>query len=405
MIELTSNQLIFRFPEIHPECSLTITLHRTLRIPDDGREYPLPPSLGHFPAVHVDDYASRVPKKWLGRGGIAIPMWQSEAMWLQFSPSRPSDRGSPWPFAVKVACGKVSAVTGKKWSKKLSVDDYLVCPLQPWLDGFATEEGQIKQFVAAALGLGATVEGQITGKEEFGGVQLEVIPMAFEEFDKRFPKLPPVNLGGTRILRGMSFGAQESGNWTLSSCNGSNISYTNTSNLSDSLVGAAYSCNNVSLNAQSERSEYYSPQLTNEFIELPEAGASLDMGMGMGGRMKQQIFKDPYGLAVWSKDQKARIFIHMCNSLGWKHLTGKEPPTLPLTAANYTAAGMPWFHFYEEGAKSQQGTKELKKVKSMAEIAAKKKLPLLPENQPANIPMSQTIGIKQKGVRSGSWVK
>ena len=79
MIELTSNQLIFRFPEIHPECSLTITLHRTLRIPDDGREYPLPPSLGHFPAVHVDDYASRVPKKWLGRGGIATVQGQSGA--------------------------------------------------------------------------------------------------------------------------------------------------------------------------------------------------------------------------------------------------------------------------------------------------------------------------------------
>jgi hypothetical protein len=83
------------------------------------------------------------------------------------------------------------------------------------------------------------------------------------------------------------------------------------------------------------------------------------------------------------------LFIHLCNSLGWRHLTNKEPPTVPLTAANYTSSGFPWFEYYEENASVQKGTSTLKKVKSVAEFSKKKKIPLLPENQSVNIPTVQ----------------
>jgi len=55
---------------------------RTLRIPDDGDEYPLLPGLGSFPPRHIDEYASTLPAKWLSRGGLLLPMWQSQALWL-----------------------------------------------------------------------------------------------------------------------------------------------------------------------------------------------------------------------------------------------------------------------------------------------------------------------------------
>jgi hypothetical protein len=54
------------------------------------------------------------------------------------------------------------------------VQDYLTVPPQPWLDGIATGKGVIRQFVAMPLGMGYTVEGQLTGEERFGGIQLEV---------------------------------------------------------------------------------------------------------------------------------------------------------------------------------------------------------------------------------------
>jgi hypothetical protein len=85
MIELKDDKLIFSFPEVHPDARLTITFKRTLRIPDDGTDYPLPPGLGDFPLRHVDDYAAKVPEKWLTRGGVMLPMYQSEAMWIRFS--------------------------------------------------------------------------------------------------------------------------------------------------------------------------------------------------------------------------------------------------------------------------------------------------------------------------------
>jgi len=42
MIELSNSQLVFRSPEVHPDAVRRIELQRTLRIPDDNRDYPLP---------------------------------------------------------------------------------------------------------------------------------------------------------------------------------------------------------------------------------------------------------------------------------------------------------------------------------------------------------------------------
>ncbi|MCJ7532589.1 MAG: hypothetical protein MUO64_16365 [Anaerolineales bacterium] len=71
----------------------------------------------------------------------------------------------------KVAVGKVNAVSAKPWEQKLlpGEDDYLVCLPQPWLDGINAGEGYIRQFVAMPLGMGYTVEAQVTGEEKFGG--------------------------------------------------------------------------------------------------------------------------------------------------------------------------------------------------------------------------------------------
>ena len=74
MLELKDNQLIFKFADVHPEAELTITFQRTLRIPDDGRTWPLPPGLGHFPIEPVDDHAGVVPRAWIRHGGVMLPM-------------------------------------------------------------------------------------------------------------------------------------------------------------------------------------------------------------------------------------------------------------------------------------------------------------------------------------------
>ena len=149
----------------------SIEFQRTLRIPDDGKDYPLPPGLGRFPLRHVDDHAARLPEAWRRRGGVMTPMHQAEALWINFH--------SRYPFAVKVATGKVCAITGDVWVNHLNrgPQDYLVLPDQPWLDGYCVEKGIIRQFVAMPLGEGYTVEEQLTGAARHGGLQIVAYPM------------------------------------------------------------------------------------------------------------------------------------------------------------------------------------------------------------------------------------
>jgi hypothetical protein len=162
----------------------SVGFERTLRIPDDGREYPLPPSLGRFPIRRVADHADRVPAAWRTHGGVFLPMYQREAMWLSF-------HAAHWrPNAIKVAVGKVNALSGESYHQRLTTaaQDYVVTPPQPWLDGINAGAGFIKQFVAMPLGSGLTIEGQITGEETHGGLQL----VCFAPKAGRFPEQPPI---------------------------------------------------------------------------------------------------------------------------------------------------------------------------------------------------------------------
>jgi hypothetical protein len=179
MIELRDDQLIFRFPEVHDHARLSIDFQRTLRIPDDDREYPLPAGLGRFPVRHVDDCAERVPGPWLEHGGVMLPMYQSEALWINFH--------GRYPCAVKVTAGKINAVTGEAYRPGLhrGPQDYAVIPQQPWLDGFCVSRGVIRQFVAMPLGAGYSAEEQITDAAEHGGLQIHVYPLKAEYFDQR----------------------------------------------------------------------------------------------------------------------------------------------------------------------------------------------------------------------------
>ncbi|MGW0562457.1 hypothetical protein ACWDZ4_18005 [Streptomyces sp. NPDC003016] len=144
---------------------------RTLRLPGKGT-HPLPPGLGDFPLRRVEDYAGAVPREWSARGGVMLPVYLREAMWLSFA-------GTAEPGALQVGVGKVCAVSGKAWSGRLSRNpqNYLALPRQPWLDGINSGTGTVRQFVAVPLGMGATVEGQVTGEEKWGGLQLQAWPL------------------------------------------------------------------------------------------------------------------------------------------------------------------------------------------------------------------------------------
>jgi hypothetical protein len=325
MIELKENSLAFSFPEIHPSAKVQITFKRTLRIPDDGKDYPLPPGLGNFPLVHVEDYSRRVPASWKEHGGVILPMYQSEALWINFSGHYDKDREVKYPFAIKIATGKINAVSGQEWTPGLHRSprqDYVVVPIQPWIDGYCVDKGVIRQFVAMPLGEGYTAEEQVSGKCEYGGIQIMAIPMKKEVFERRFPVVPK-RFEGARYS-----------------------------------ITAHASARFVTSRAQA-------------------------MGLAPGGRMKQEILQDKYDLEDWDLDSKSRCFVHIANSQNWHQITGRNPPTLPPAAAEYNKQGLPWFDYYSD-AKPVDGSELLGAMQSVLDVGKAKVAMSLPENQGFN---------------------
>jgi hypothetical protein len=100
-------------------------------------------------------------------------MHRSEAMWMAF------DCG-PRPCAILVGTGGINALSGEPWEDRLRHEpqNYLVCPDQPWLDGFKTAHGTVRQFVAMPLGQGYTVGEQLsrTASRELHVVVYEARP-------------------------------------------------------------------------------------------------------------------------------------------------------------------------------------------------------------------------------------
>lgn len=378
-LELNANQSL----DGH-QAKLNINFMRTLRIPDDNKKYNLPPGLGSFPLKHVEDYKN-VPENWQEHGGIFLPMYQSEALWLRFD--------CQWPFAIKVAAGKINAVSGEQWQadlaksieqqpqiahdlllrspeeqnkyeedykkitsavlpvKKESNHDYMVAPKQPWLDGFNVGKGLIRQFVAMPLGDGYSVEEQITGKAEHGGIQIIAYPMKAEYY-KRI-------LDEQAKSRSIYAGA--------------------------SLNGGLEMCASASVASKGV---------------LRSATAKPQMGLGAGGFMKQEIYDDPYGIDAWDTTKPIRIFVHLLNSLEYQNVTGEAPPTKPLGPKEYSQYNYPWFDYYSDG-KVLDGSDKLAKVDSIASLGVKKDENPLEDNTSIPTPKPHIIG--QKSIKNGNW--
>jgi hypothetical protein len=344
MIELQSGRLVFSFLEVHPQATLRIDFLRTLRIPDDGKSYPLPPGLSRFPLQHVDDFLDAVPAAWKEHGGVMLPMYQAEALWLKFQSDNVEGRWTGYPFAVKVATGKINAVSGQPWSDGLHREpqDYLVAPGQPWLDGYCVKKGYIRQFVAMPLGAGYSAEEQLSGQAKHGGLQILVHPMKRDAFERYFPIVDEEEFESFEELDCEAYGDQED---------------------------------------------------------------SLCMALAPGGLMAQKIYVDRFKLDDWDISQRGRCFVHIVNSLVWRSLTGMNPPTPPPTAKEYTKAGLPWFDYYDEKLDALDGSAVLDNMQSVAARASKKGEVPLPENESVvpGVVVKLRAGLKKDQVREGQF--
>ena len=338
MIELQDDTLAFSFPEVHPLAKCAVDFQRTLRIPDDNRRYPLPAGLGLFPVHHVDDYAYRLPETWRRHGGVFLPMYQSEALWVNFH----GNFFHSYPCAIKVAAGKINAVSGTPWQLPLVEEpqDYVVAPGQMWLDGFAVAAGLIRQFVAMPLGEGYTAEEQITGEADHGGLQIVVYPMKralYEEIE--------------------AARARERERWL---------------------------------------------HVEDSGIRFSRSSPRHEMGLAPGGLMTQHIEADRYGIEAWEQTAGVRCFVHITNSLTYHAITGHRPPQQPPTAKAYTQAGIPWFKYYDADKRALPGSSLLASLDSLATKFFKKNQSVLPGNEPVK-PKTVISLVNTAKVREGDF--
>ncbi|CAM1504856.1 Fc.00g024470.m01.CDS01 [Cosmosporella sp. VM-42] len=159
---------------------LDIAFNRTLRLPEDGKLHDQPAGLGRIPVMNIASISKKLQNSrndslidMAKKGGVFFPLYQREAMFISF-------KAAVGSFAVRTFVGGVNAVSGLPWnappSKRSSKQDYISVPPQKFLDGIAVGQDTVKQFIAMPLGSGYSVEKQVTGKEDVGGIQVEIVP-------------------------------------------------------------------------------------------------------------------------------------------------------------------------------------------------------------------------------------
>ncbi|MFF8941923.1 hypothetical protein ACF1A5_06515 [Streptomyces sp. NPDC014864] len=332
---------------------------RTLRLPERGT-HPLPPGLGEFPVRRVADFPDTVPGQWRSRGGVMLPVYLREAMWLSFA-------GSTEPAALQVGVGKVCAVSGRPWSDRLSrrPQNYVVLPRQPWLDGINSGKGTVRQFVAVPLGLGATVEGQVTGEEVWGGVQLQSFRLRDEELAK----------------------------WRAE----------------EELRRAARARARPAIGGHGAAFPMAAPPAPGAFPAPAAPGAApgagrprpaAAMGLGVGGSMRQEVYRDERPLASWSEEPAGRVFVHLVTPPEWRRITGEAPPPSPVDRAAYTRAGLPWYDYYDEDAEDLAPTETLSGVRPAGDWLGDDHEPWQPPSPHQVTPLKDAPG---KPVEDGDW--
>jgi len=274
-----------------------VSFHRTLRVPDDGKSYPLPPSFGRFPLYACSQYPRRLPAEWSDSASFFIALYQREALWLGF------DAPSWHPSALVIGADGINAITGERWDNPLcsAPQNYLVVPEQPWLDGVRTRGGRVSQFIAMPKGEGYTLAEQLKHGGH-PGIQLR----AHEAKAGRFPDHPPALAADTPM-----------------------------------------------------RMRTPAPSL----------------GIAAGGKIIQKIYPDSYGRNTWKTKGTTSAQIHIVNSTQFTSITGRPPPPSPISAADYTKLGLPWFELYDEEFRDIGAHPALKRVKSIGAVDAEKHLP------------------------------
>ncbi|OAG42872.1 hypothetical protein AYO21_02823 [Fonsecaea monophora] len=425
---------------------LEIVFHRTVRMPDDEKLHQLPGSLGAFPLYSVEGYADKLPSAIVQAGGVFMPMWQREALWISLE-ARIGTR-----YALRFSVGRINAVSGEKMDqeKDISADgqrvqDYVVVPGQEWLDGICVAPGIVRQFVAMPLGSGYTVEGQKTGEEKHGGLQIEIIP-AFQErlrtwakdqtgdisaSDLEYGRLnehsTPRQLGlgvGNTIrlypekaveyvpatVADMVGGAQVDedcpGAFQFNNHSGTRVAGTE-SVLADHRFEQMMATSSAYTRGESLSMAHPAPAAADEGFGAGEFEAATyqdmsrepqmnaaeskptittkdlkAMGLAAGGKLVQDIYRDHNPASIWNTEAARLVHVHILDPASCEAVTHVVPPPPPIDAMGYVEEGGAFF-VVEEQPENRVDGGDFDNVKSVSAMDQQKGVQSEPSLDPS----------------------
>ncbi|KIM75941.1 hypothetical protein PILCRDRAFT_826774 [Piloderma croceum F 1598] len=397
-----------------------IQFHRTLRVPDDAKNYLLPPGLGTFPLIPATRFSQNLPSSISSRGGVIMPMLQREALWISFQGSK--------DCAIKVSVGGINAITGLPRDKSppsTSTQDYVVGSAQLWLDGICTAPGEVRQFVAMPLGHGYTIEEQITGQAKQGGIQIDVFPhlnscvtfrsdlglalnitsspldlriangqridmhvksqpiVLLEDYAKFVNRKPVIRAFACKSAR--AFATEFGLRIFIKTLTGKTI-ILDGCHLDDTVTNIKERLQEKEcIPVDQQRLIFAGQPLKNDhklsdynvetestlhlILRLRGGGIlPLDeprMGVAAGGRISQKIYKDINLTKCYDNENPERLWVHTVTSTAWEMITGVVPPLSPIVPGTYKAYRYPWFCLYDEKMPALPSTGRFNNIRSV----------------------------------------
>ncbi|APA14256.1 hypothetical protein SS1G_11945 [Sclerotinia sclerotiorum 1980 UF-70] len=322
--------------------SMKISFRRTIRVPDDGNNYQLPPDLGKFRIYDIDEFTEKLPIELVRKGGVFIPIW------------------------LKVYAGGINVISGENKYEptgsegaatgKGSYQNYLRVPGQEWLDGIVKSDGTVKQFVAVPTGSGYSVEAQITGYEKIAGLQFEIIPLRAEPelnlqvFFKTLTGKTIYTSVGSRetiellkdsvfIIEGIPAnqqrlifgGKQLEDQDTLWDCN---IAEGATIHMVLKLRGGGHG----------QLEDVKQMEETEESLKEQR----YELALAPGGSIHQAIRKDNLHKNRYDEKHAVMFNVQLLGPKTFQLVTGMPPPQTPISAKTYADYGYPFFEMYNE---------------------------------------------------------
>lgn len=132
----------------------------------------------------------------------------------------------------------------------------------------------------------------------------------------------------------------------------------------------------------------------------PTGTGSADMGLGAGGRMRQEVYVDDRPLADYDESDALRVFVHLCSAGQWTAITGEVPPPTPVDRDAYVDAGLPWFDYYDADARDLAAAKVLKGIKSVGDVVGTEDDPFVPVDPKTVVALA---GDSPVAVVDGQW--